>query len=127
MGTTVEGTGPLWARPEALRKTEALPLGSPRPQEGSTPDSSQRELAQACQDLESLFLTYLLKEMRETIPKDGLLSGGKAEEIYTSLADAELAKELAAGGGIGISRVLLAQLSRTRGTEKDEVTPDAGK
>lgn len=128
MGTTIDGTSPSWARPEACQKTEFLRLNPARALHAPAADAGRNELVRVCQDLESVFLTYLLKEMRETIPKAGLLSGGRAEEIYTSLADAELAKELAAGGGIGLSRVLLAQLSRSLGTGKNpESAADHGK
>jgi len=66
----------------------------------------------ACTDMEALFVFYLLKEMRATVPKDGYLSGGKGEEIYTSMLDSQLAKELAAERGIGLSPLLKESLTR---------------
>ena len=72
------------------------------------------QLRKACSELESLFITYLLKEMRATIPKSEFLNGGKAEEIYTSMLDSQMARELSAKGGIGLSSVLLDQLDRGR-------------
>ena len=60
--------------------------------------------------MESLFLTYLLKEMRATVNKSGFISGGKAEEIFTSLLDVELSKKMSIAGGIGLSPLLLKQL-----------------
>jgi flagellar protein FlgJ len=77
------------------------------------------QLRKACSDLESLFISYLLKEMRATIPKSGFISGGRAEEIYTSMLDSELAKELSSKGGIGLSSVLLHQLERKTDTIKE--------
>lgn len=71
---------------------------------------SDVRLKEACIELESLFINYLLKEMRATIPKSGFISGGKAEEIYTSMLDSQLAKEMAARGGIGLSSLLCDQL-----------------
>ncbi|MCJ7615162.1 MAG: rod-binding protein [Desulfobacterales bacterium] len=71
---------------------------------------SDARLKEACFELESLFINYLLKEMRATIPKSGFISGGKAEEIYTSMLDSQLAKEMASGGGIGLSSLLRDQL-----------------
>jgi flagellar protein FlgJ len=62
--------------------------------------------------MESLFIGHMLAEMRKTVPKSGFMSGGQAEEIYTSLMDAELAKQMAGAGGFGLSTVLLEQLSR---------------
>jgi flagellar protein FlgJ len=65
---------------------------------------------EACLELESLFIYHLFKEMRATIPKSEFLNGGTAENIYTSMLDQQLARELASRGGIGISSVLLDQL-----------------
>jgi flagellar protein FlgJ len=68
------------------------------------------EIKKASEDMESLFIFYLLKEMRATIPKTGFISGGKGEEIYTSMLDSQLAKELAAERGIGLSPLLSKSL-----------------
>ncbi len=54
--------------------------------------------------------------MRATVPKTGYLDGGKSEEIYTSMLDARLSKELAAERGIGLAPMLYENLSG--GTEK---------
>ena len=42
--------------------------------------------------MESLFIQNMFKEMRASIPKSGLTSGGKAEEMFTDMLDAEMAK-----------------------------------
>jgi len=71
---------------------------------------SDPKLQAACRDMESLFLSYLFKEMRATINKSGFISGGKAEEIFTSLLDVEISKKMSDAGGIGLSFILLKQL-----------------
>ena len=71
---------------------------------------SDAKIKEASFELEALFINYLLKEMRATIPKSGFISGGKAEEIYTSMLDSQLAKEMASRGGIGLSSLLRNQL-----------------
>ena len=68
------------------------------------------ELRDACLQMESLFIHHLLKEMRATIYKSGFISGGRSEEIYTSMLDAETAKKVSARGGIGLAQMLLHQL-----------------
>ena len=67
-------------------------------------------LKEVCRELESLFIGHLLKEMRATVNKSGFLSGGRAEELYTSMLDGQLAKELSAKGGIGLVKLLLDDL-----------------
>jgi len=76
----------------------------------STSGQASPKLQAACQDMESLFLSYLLKEMRATVNKSGFISGGKAEEISTSLVAVELSKKMSTAGGIGLSPILLKQL-----------------
>ncbi len=76
----------------------------------SPSSKSDARLKKACFELESLFINHLFKEMRATIPKSGFISGGKAEEIYTSMLDSQLAKEMASRGGIGLSSLLCDQL-----------------
>ena len=48
--------------------------------------------------------------MRATVEKSGFISGGQAEEIFTSLLDVEISKKMSAAGGIGLSFILLEQL-----------------
>jgi Rod binding domain-containing protein len=76
-------------------------------------EASDPALKSACEGMEALFIGHMLGEMRKTVPKSDFLSGGHAEEIYTSLMDAELAKKMAGAGGLGLSSVLLEQLSRS--------------
>lgn len=73
-------------------------------------DQADPKLRAACTEMESLFITYLLKEMRATIDKSGFISGGQAEEIFTSLLDVELSKKISAAGGLGLSSMLREQL-----------------
>ena len=73
------------------------------------------KLKEACAELESVFISYLLKEMRATIPKTGLISGGRAEEIYTSMMDSEISKEMASQRGIGLSSLFLDGLESRPG------------
>lgn len=107
---------------DLTKKMEAL---SHRVDEKKITAQDTSEIEKACTDMESLFISYLLKEMRATIPKDGFVGKGKGEEIYTSMLDSQLAKELAAERGIGLSPLLQEGLLRKEnnvdgGIEKNE-------
>jgi len=65
-----------------------------------------------CSELASLFIDQLFKQMRATIPKSELMGGGKAEEIYTSMQDSQLAKEIALKEGFGLSSLISKQLEK---------------
>jgi flagellar protein FlgJ len=75
-----------------------------------TGDQDDPRLQAACAEMESLFLSHLLKEMRATVEKSGFMDGGQAEEIFTSLLDVEISKKLSVAGGIGLASILLEQL-----------------
>lgn len=64
-----------------------------------------------CDDMEAIFIHHMISEMRKTVAQSGLIHGGRSEEIYTSLMDAELAKEMARSGGLGLSPILQEQLN----------------
>ena len=73
-------------------------------------DQADPQLRAACTEMESLFINYLFKEMRATIDKSGFISGGRAEEIFTSMLDVEQSRKISVAGGIGLSAILLEQL-----------------
>ena len=83
------------------------------------------ELSDACRQMESLFIHHLFKVMRATILKSGFVSGGRAEEMYTSLLDAEMAANISTRGGIGLSEMLRHQLG-SRSSQVKEGKSDEG-
>ena len=88
---------------------------------GAAPGEKEAgKIQAACTEMESLFIYQLLKEMQATIPKSGLMGDGKAENMYTDMLHQQLSRELAFGGGIGLSDVLMAQLTEGFGREPGE-------
>ena len=75
-------------------------------------------MEKACKEFESLFVQHMLKQMRETVPKDGLFSGGSAERVYTSMLDGEMAKTISDSKGIGLAPILYRQLAAMNESEK---------
>ena len=82
-------------------------------------DKADPQLRAACMEMESLFINYLFKEMRATIDKSGFISGGRAEEIFTGMLDAEQSKKISTAGGLGLSSILLEQLGGKAMTQED--------
>lgn len=75
-------------------------------------DMEDAKLRKACEELETVFVEYLIREMRKAVPKDRLFGGGRGEEIFQSMFDQEIAKKISAGGGIGLGSILYEELSR---------------
>ena len=78
------------------------------------------KLEQACKDFESLFVSQLMKQMRKTVPQDGLLDGGSAEKIYTEMLDTEMAKSISNHRGMGLAAMMYRQLAALAAEEKPE-------
>jgi flagellar protein FlgJ len=68
-------------------------------------------LEEACRNFESVFVQYMLKEMRQTVPQNGLIGSGHAEQMYTGMLDSELAQVISMQRGIGLASVLYGQLA----------------
>ncbi len=75
-------------------------------------DKKDQELRKACKDFEAIFTYQLLKSMRNTIEKCDLLHGGQGEEIYQSLFDMELSKQMADLSPGSLSRLLYDQFRK---------------
>lgn len=92
---------------------------SPHPSPLPQVERGKDDLKKAAQEFESYFISYMLKVMRESLPKDSLFGGGKGEEIYRSFQDEELAKRMVESGGIGLTEIIMRDLSRTLKSDED--------
>lgn len=74
-----------------------------------------QKIKKACKDFESIFAYYLLKTMRQTVPKgSNSLSNFAGKDTYTMIMDQKLAEELSnKGNGLGLQKMLYEQLSRS--------------
>ena len=69
-------------------------------------------LRRAAQEFEAIFLEHMLRTARQT-PGKGLFPSGAGHEVYQGMADQELARSVAGGGGVGLSDLLVRYLLRT--------------
>jgi peptidoglycan hydrolase FlgJ len=77
----------------------------------SGPDSENKKLKEKCLEFESVLFNSMLKSMRKSISKTGLISGGRAEEMFTSMLDQEYALLISKSSGSGIAEALYEQMS----------------
>ncbi len=70
------------------------------------------KLRETTQQFEAIFIQQMYTEMRKTIPDDGLIQRGNADEIYTQMLDLEAAKVTAQQGGIGLADLMMEQLTK---------------
>ncbi len=74
--------------------------------------NDRQKLREACKELESVFVNTVLERMRATVKREGLIKESLGENIFNSMLDGELAKEISKGEGIGIADLLYRQLSK---------------
>lgn len=67
-------------------------------------------LKETCRQFEELFLQMLYKQMKATVPKSGLFSDSTQGEIFNSMLDESLMKEVSKAKGIGIADMMYKQL-----------------
>ncbi len=71
-----------------------------------------KKLMDACIEMESLFVSKMLKEMRKTVHKTGWVNGGYAEEIFEDMLYDEYALSLSKNSSLGLSKMLYNELKR---------------
>jgi peptidoglycan hydrolase FlgJ len=98
------------------------PLSPTRP--GSDRDP---RLQQVVEQLQGVFVEQLFKAMRETVPTDGVTSGGPGEAMFSGMMDQHLADALPGqwdhGIGESLYRQLRPQVQPAAGPSTSDVTP----
>jgi flagellar protein FlgJ len=70
------------------------------------------KLRQACADFESIFVNYILRSARKTLPQQGLFHDTHEGKIYESMMDEQMARSVARGRGLGLGELLYDQLKK---------------
>jgi flagellar protein FlgJ len=95
---------------------------------GTTPAAGldPARLRQAAQDVEAIFLHTLLRTMRDSVSQNGIFPRGNALKIYESLQDQEVARAMARGGGVGLSDLLVRDMTRRLDPPEKASSPEPG-
>ncbi|SDZ73796.1 flagellar protein FlgJ [Desulfuromusa kysingii] len=91
--------------PAQLLSQTSQPVKAPKSQK-------PEELREVAQQFEAIFIQQMYKEMRKSIPNDGLIQRGNADDVYTQMQDMEAAKIAAQQGGIGLADLMMEQLAK---------------
>lgn len=71
-----------------------------------------KELKEAADGFEQLFVHKLLQIMRSSLPKEGLMSGGRGEEIFQDMLDDKYANIITKNGALGMSKMIFEQTKK---------------
>jgi flagellar protein FlgJ len=84
----------------------------------------EKKLLSACQDFETVFIHMMLKNMRNTIPKDGLIPKSFSQEVFEDMLDEHLSKKIAKHQGLGLAKDMYDQLSKNLKSKPIDVEND---
>lgn len=71
---------------------------------------SPEEILEVARSFESLFINEIMKNMRKTLPQDGLLNSGFANNVFNSMLDQEYSQIAAQSGQFGLADAIARQL-----------------
>ncbi|MCX7698941.1 MAG: rod-binding protein [Candidatus Goldbacteria bacterium] len=80
-----------------------------------------KQLESVTKEFESIFLSYLLKQMRKTIPEDPLFGNSIAKDIFYDFYDNAISREFSKAGGIGLAAILYNQLAKLEEAKNNEI------
>jgi len=69
-----------------------------------------KNLMKVCLEMESIFVGKMLKEMRDSVPKQGFLDGGFAEEVFEDMLYDQYAIKLSETSNLGLAKNLYDEL-----------------
>lgn len=87
------------------------------------PQAATKNVAE---QFESLFLNLMLKEMRKSVSRSGLL-GSQTTETYEQMFDQQISIGLARGGGIGLADFIEKQLNARAESTADVIARRSAK
>ena len=82
--------------------------------------NSEKKIEKVSRDFESIFLHKLLNSMRKTVPKSGLLDSF-ATDMYKSMMDEEISKEMSKNKGMGMGEMIYNDLSNINRVSRGQV------
>jgi len=80
---------------------------------GQARNNEDKALRETAQQFEAMFIQMMMKTMRDSIPKSGLIESN-ALDTFTSMQDKEISMQLARRGSFGIANMMVAQFERNK-------------
>ena len=84
-----------------------------RKMENLSRNKDDEKLMEACKEFESIFIYMMLKEMKKTVPDNGIIEKSQGTIMFEEMHLEELSKEMTRGtNSIGISKMLYDQFKK---------------
>lgn len=108
-------TTPLPAMPQTTPRP-AMVQTTPLPAMPQPANASPAAIAKAARDFEAMTIAQFLEPMFDTVQTaKGLFGGGAGEEAWKPMLVQQIAKEIAAHGGLGLAKPIEEAMRRAQG------------
>jgi|DewCreStandDraft_4_1066084.scaffolds.fasta_scaffold03643_8 flagellar protein FlgJ len=116
------GSSEIIARKEMLNLANSVQQAEIQAKkvENKNKTENMQQLEKVTREFESIFLSYMLKQMRKTIPEDPLFGNSIAKDIFYDMYNDAISKELSIAGGIGLAKILYNQLAKAEQAKTNE-------
>jgi len=116
------GSSEIIARKEMLNLANSVQQAEIQAKkvENKNKTENMQQLEKVTREFESIFLSYMLKQMRKTIPEDPLFGNSIAKDIFYDMYNDAISKELSIAGGIGLAKILYNQLAKVEQAKTNE-------
>ena len=114
--STSLGSGESSAFEKLLKKAQEREASSPAfSSVKKAPIDKNDKLYEMCMELETFLIKNLIKSMRSTVSKTGLINTGFAGEVYEDMLYDEYAKQFAKNANFGLAEMAYLELTGQRG------------
>ncbi len=103
------------------RIQEADKAKAPAQQDGNAKDPALWEVSLK---FEAMLMQQMMTAMRKTVPADGLLSSGFANDMYSSMFDQAIVEAGSKSGGLGIAENIYRQMNANNQTKANPISAD---
>jgi len=122
--TGLNSTPAMLAMAQNTMQARALDVGNakaPVQQDGHAKDPALWEVSLK---FEAMLMQQMMTAMRKTVPTDGLLSSGFANDMYSSMFDQAIVEAGSKSGGLGIAENIYRQMNVNNHTKANPISAD---
>ncbi|MGK7345393.1 MAG: rod-binding protein [Candidatus Nitrospinota bacterium M3_3B_026] len=106
----INSAGNVQAAGKPRQASRGLGLKELESLSGDKSISEKEKLEVLAKEFESILFHQMIKSMRSTVEKSGLIKESSGERIFTDMLDEKMAREMAFSQHDGLSSALVAQL-----------------
>ena len=103
------------------RVQEAGSAKAPAQMDGKATDPALWEVSLK---FEAMLMQQMMSAMRKTVPQDGLMSAGFANDMYSSMFDQAIAETSSKSGSLGIAENIYRQMSANNPIKANPISAD---